>query len=197
MRITRPTDPRAPPETTMLAYTFWHCPRPEIDAAGYEADLRAFHERLSAAPIPGFVDSWSLPVLDLPWLAGAGYEDWYLIDDFAALGTLNEHAIDAARVQTHDAMARAVEKGAGGVYGLTEGDPLARSGWCGWFTKQAGVRYPQLHAELTQRLNDGTIDAVWQRQLVLGPATEFRILASDPVTVPGADLTIGMPLNVV
>jgi hypothetical protein len=179
-----------------LAYTFWHCPRPEIDATGYESDLRAFHERLAAVPIPGFVASWSLSVADLPWLAGAGYEDWYLVDDFAALGTLNEHAVDAAHAQTHDAMAYAVQKGAGGVYALIAGDPLARTGWCGWFSKQDGIRYPQLRAELAQQLSEGTINAVWQRQLVLGPAPEFRILAPVPVTVPGAELTAETPVDV-
>ena len=34
---------------------------------------------------------------DLPWLPGGGYEDWYLVDGFAALGTLAEHAVDSAR----------------------------------------------------------------------------------------------------
>jgi hypothetical protein len=178
-----------------LAYTFWHRPRPEFDAVDYETGLRAFHDRLAAVPIPGFVGSWSLRVPQLPWSAGAGYEDWYLIDDFTALGALAEHAVDAARTQTHDALASAVEDGAGGVYAFAGGDLRARAGWCGWFSKQHGVRYPQLHAELAEQVELGAIDAVWQRQLVLGPAPEFRVLATAEVTVPGAELTVGMPVT--
>jgi hypothetical protein len=179
-----------------LAYTFWHRPRPEIDAVDYETGLRAFHERLATVAVPGFVDSWSLQVRDLPWQAGAGYEDWYLVDDFTALGTLGERAVDGTRSQTHDAMAAAVQDGAGGLYAFVAGELRAQAGWCGWFSKQDGVRYPQLLANLAERVHGGTIDAVWQRQLVLGPATEFRVLAPAPVAVPGAELVTGVPVTV-
>ena len=137
--------------TTVLAYTFWHQPRPEIDSADYEAGMRRFHQRLAAVPIPGFVDSWTLRVPDLPWLTGGGYEDWYLIEDFGALGSLATHAVDAARTDSHDAMARSVRDGAGGLYALLTGEfdgPASRSGWAGWFTKRPGVSYSRLTAEL-------------------------------------------------
>jgi hypothetical protein len=183
-----------------LAYTFWHQPRPEVPADRYERGMSGFHERLAAVPIPGFVDSWTLRVPDLPWLPGGGYEDWYLVADFGALGTLAEHAVDAARVQSHDAMARSVRSGAGGVYALLIGDlsapagPGTRSGWAGWFSKQDGVSYPRLRAGLTQQWDDGAVSAVWQRQLVLGPAPEFRVLAAAAVPVAGADLSVGVPV---
>jgi hypothetical protein len=175
-----------------LAYVFWHRPRAGVDPDEYEGGMRRFHERLAAVPIPGFIDSWTLRVPDLPWLAGGGYEDWYLVDDFAALGTLAEHAVDSARTQTHDAMARSVRDGAGGVYALLAGESgvssAHRTGWVGWFSKRDEVRYPQLRATLTQAIEDAAISAVWQRQLVLGPAPEFRVLAAGPVAVSGTDL---------
>ena len=182
-----------------LAYTFWHRARPEIDPTAYEADLQAFHQRLSAVPIPGFLDSWTLRVPDLPWQAGGGYEDWYLVEDFAALGVLAEHAVDADRTPTHDQMARSVRDGAGGLYALlgeagsSDGRP-EQAGWVGWFSKQPGVGYSQLRANLERSIEDGVIRTVWQRQLVLGPAPEFRILAPGPVAVSGADLQIGVPV---
>jgi hypothetical protein len=187
-----------------LAYTFWHRARPEIDPAGYEAGLQAFHQRLSAVPIPGFRDSWTLRVPDLPWQPGGGYEDWYLVDDFAALGVLAEHAVDSVRTPTHDQMARSVRDGAGGLYALLgetgetsgPGDSgrAEQSGWVGWFTKQPGVGYQQLRADLTRSIEAGLVRAVWQRQLVLGPAPEFRVLAPGPVPVSGADLQVGVPV---
>ena len=78
---------------------------------------------------------------------------------------------------------------------MTGGDPLARTGWCGWFSKQDGIRYPQLRADLDEQLNDGVITAVWQRQLVLGPAPEFRILAPGPVTLASAELSVGLQVD--
>jgi hypothetical protein len=181
----------------VLAYTFWHQPRPEIDSAEYEAGMRRFHQRLAAVPIPGFVDSWTLRVPDLPWLAGGGYEDWYLIEGFGALGSLATHAVDAARTDSHDAMARSVRNGAGGLYALLTGEfdgPASRSGWAGWFTKRPGVSYSRLTAELTELTEDGVVQAVWQRQLVLGPAPEFRLLASGRVAPVGAELIVDLPV---
>jgi hypothetical protein len=182
-----------------LAYVFWHRARPEVNSTGYANGLNTFHQRLADVPIPGFIDSWSLRVPELPWLTGGGYEDWYLVDDFTALGRLAEHAVDQARRSAHDVMARAVRDGAGGVYSSAAGSVGVRSGWCGWFTKRDGVGYPQLRADLDE-LMDEQVDArssvVWQRQLVLGPAPEFRVLAPDPVAVRGLDLMIGVPVAV-
>ena len=38
--------------------------------------------------------------------ARAGYEDWYLLDDFAALGVLNEAAVGRGHRTAHDASPR-------------------------------------------------------------------------------------------
>jgi hypothetical protein len=194
-----------------LAYIFWHRPRPDADPLAYERDLRSFHSdlrgtarsRLSRAgddepgAIEGFLGSRTLPVPRLDWLEGGGYEDWYLIDGFAALGPLAAGAVDAARAQSHDALARAVLEGAGGVYGLLAGTAFAPAGWVGWFLKRDGVSYEALSAHLRQRVAEGVVAAVWQRQLVLGPAPEFRVEATgvDPIEVEGADLAAAVPLG--
>src|SRR5690349_21778209 len=179
-----------------LAYTFWHRPHPEVSTDGYEAGLTRLHESLAAVPIPGFLGSWSLRVPDLPWLPGGGYEDWYRVAGFSALGTLAEHAVDSARTPTHDVMARSVRDGAGGVYALLTGEATAAAGWCGWFQKRDGVSYPALRAELSSQTEDGAVQVTWQRQLVLGPAPEFRVLAPAPVQVDGAKLIVGVPVTV-
>lgn len=176
-----------------LAYTFWHQPRAGVPAAGYAAGMAEFHRRLAAVPFPGFVGSWTLAVPDLPWLPGGGYEDWYLIEDHAALGRLDRHAVDAHRSAAHDAMAGAVGSGAGGLQALLAGDRSAREGWCGWFTKAAGVGYPALRAEIQAGVDDGSVAVAWQRQLVLGPAPEFRVLAPGPVELRGAVLERSIP----
>src|SRR3954469_9947625 len=79
----------------MLAYLFWHEPQPEVDAEAYVGLLQGFHHALAAAPPPSFVRSWSVRLDVAPWDAGpAGrpFEDWDLVEDWAALGTLNEGA---------------------------------------------------------------------------------------------------------
>jgi hypothetical protein len=179
-----------------LAYTFWHQPKPDVEAGDYERGLRAFHQQLAAVPIPGFVSSDTLRVTELPWLPGGGYEDWYLVDDFAALATLAAAAVDRDRREPHDVLAYASRQGAGGVYALVAGRAGRagrRAGWAGWFRKQDGAHYPQLLAGLREQVDGGQVRAAWQRQLVLGPAEEFRVEAAEPVPVTGAELIVSGP----
>jgi hypothetical protein len=179
-----------------LAYTFWHQPKPDVTAGDYERGLQVFHQRLAAVPIPGFISSDTLRVPELPWLVGGGYEDWYLVDDFAALGTLATAAVDQDRRPPHDVLAYASQQGAGGVYALVagrSGEPGRPAGWAGWFRKRDGVHYPELLAGLRKQVDDGQVVAVWQRQLVLGPAEEFRVEASRPVPVIGAEFVASVP----
>src|SRR3954468_17908859 len=60
----------------MLAYLFWHEPRPEIDTDRYVALLQAFHRALAAAPPPSFVRSWSVRLDDPPGGGGPAVEGW-------------------------------------------------------------------------------------------------------------------------
>lgn len=157
---------------TVLAYVFWHRPAPGADPAAYERALLAFHARLAEGGVPGGVSSHSLRVPDLAWLPGGGYEDWYLVRDFTALGALNDAAVDAARRPAHDEVARQVAGGAGGVYRLVDGTDRVREGWVRWLSKPAGTGYADVLAEWAPAAGG----ALWQRQMVLGPAPEFRLV---------------------
>jgi hypothetical protein len=99
----------------LLAYVFWHWKRTEIAAEDYDSRQRAFHAALAAAPPSGLLGSFSVNLSHAPWVAGGsdGYEDWYLVQDFAALGLLNEAAVSASRAAPHDAVAALAAGGAG------------------------------------------------------------------------------------
>src|SRR5581483_9245433 len=121
-----------------------------------------------------------------PWLPGEAYEDWYLIDDFAALGALNDAAIDARHGPLHDPVAAAAADGRGGLYRLLGGSPeLAAQPWAAWVDKPDGARSPEFAAALEA----AGPAAVWQRQLVLGPGREFCVRSASALAhVPGAGL---------
>jgi hypothetical protein len=146
----------------VLAYVFWHRPGGSVDVPDYERRLDAFHERLAAAPPAGFAESAAFRVGALPWLPEGGYEDWYLVDGWTAVGVLNDAAIDAQHRTEHDAVAQQAADGAGAVYRLLEGGLApAGAGKAEW-SRSAPADRP--------RKPDY---ALWQRQLVLGPAPEF------------------------
>jgi hypothetical protein len=160
----------------VLAYLFWHEPDGSIDVADYERRLAAFHARMHANPPPGFAGSRAFRVGGLPWAADATYEDWYLVDDWPALGVLNAAAIDAVHAADHDAVASRAGNGAGGVYALRAGAlPLADAGAAEWTDKPRGTDYDSFTRSLIADL--GAADfALWQRQMVLGPAPELCLL---------------------
>jgi hypothetical protein len=167
-----------------LAYVFWHCPQAGSSAAGYQADLLAFHAELAADPPAGFVRSGSARLAAASWFAASAevYEDWYLVRDWAAVGTLNLGAVDAAHLISHDRVARQVAAGAGGIYLLRAGDIADGHGFATWFAKPAGWSQADLDASLAALLNDGT--ALWQRQMVLGPAPEFCLQSRESLSLP-------------
>lgn len=160
----------------MLAYVFVHQPASGVDAAGYTARLIAFHRALTAAPPAGFVSSrvWRLSIGPL----GAAFEDWYLVDDWAALGALNEAAVTGARRESHDAVAALAGDGAGAIYRLIHGTPSITASYRTRVTKPAGVSYETFRPRLWQLAGDS--GAVWQRQMVLGPDAEFLIDTPEP-----------------
>ena len=175
----------------MLAYVFWHWPGPGVDATRYTEALVAFHRALAASPSAGLRGTRAYAVEAAPWLAAArAYEDWYLVDDFAALGALNEAAVSGARREPHDTAARLAGGGHGGVYRLVALAPVPpRGGSAGetgahldrsttWFSKPAGVPYKDFLARLSPC-------ETWQRQMVLGPAPEFCIVGVDATAAVG------------
>jgi hypothetical protein len=163
----------------LLAYVFWHVPAPS--APDYEERLRAFHASLRGQ----FDRSTTFALPAVPWLGGApGYEDWYVVDDFAALGRLNEVAVTGARRQPHDAAAAVVRAGTAGVMAHVAGPLLPEHpGWAVWLPKPAGTAYDDWHAELADAIGDAS---AWQRQMVLGPASEYCVLGASERELPWA-----------
>lgn len=167
---------------------FWHTPRPDADVASYEAAQLAFHAALAADPPDGFSASWILRTGQLPWLrapSDPGYEDWYLVDGFAALDRLNDAAVSGGRRGPHDRAAAASASGAAGLYrpwpGASVPDqgpdvvtpPVGRPVVSHWLAKPAAYSYEAWRDELLARL---PVHArTWQRQMVLGPTPEFCV----------------------
>jgi len=177
----------------VLAYLFWHSPAPGTEQADYEALLAAFHESLAASQIEGLACSAAFLVRGLTWL-GAGapsYEDWYLLEDFAALGRLNEAAVTGRRTSPHDAVAARAGTGTAGVYahrGVAV--PSPRGDVAVWFSRTPGSSYDEVFARAP---SEGEL---WQRQMTLGPTPELCLLRERPLEV-GDDLLAGVPTVVV
>lgn len=181
---------------SVLAYVFWHWRRPETPAEEYERRQRAFHAALAAAPAPGFLRSFSVGLSGAPWAAGGGdvYEDWYLVQDFGALGALNEAAVSASRSAPHDAAAAVASGGAGGLYRLRGGAALNAPGYAHWFGKPDGVSYGELFDRLAPALNQASA-GLWMRQMVLGPGREFCLHAAIPLSLPAPFDALVLPLR--
>ncbi len=184
----------------MLAYLFWHRPLDPAQAGAYEQAHLAFHRSLTRTPPVGFHGSAVFRVSQLPWPWSAaadqertpkggsvGYEDWYLVEDYAALGVLNEAAVGRGHRTPHDAVASRFGAGAGGLYGLVEGlrpESLGESSVAVWVTRPPGS--PQ--RALADMLADGMDPrhaSLWRRQFVLGPAPEYCLLVADRKRLEG------------
>jgi hypothetical protein len=168
----------------MLAYVFWHAPAAGVATADYESRMAGFHAALREHPPPGLGLTTTVGLERVPWLDGApGYEDWYLVGDFSALGTLNAAAVSGPRRTPHDAAAVAAGRGIAGVMGHVSGPLLPEQpGWAAWLGKPPGMEYERFHAALWEAL--GNDASAWQRQMVLGPAAEYCVLAPGPHELP-------------
>jgi hypothetical protein len=190
----------------VLAYLFWHRPLDPATAEAYEQAQLAFHRSLARSRPMGMCGSASFRVPRIPWLddalgaagvAGApaaGYEDWYLVEDYTALGVLNEAAVGHGHRTRHDEAARRFGGGAGGLYGLIEGecsDLLSAASIAVWVRRPPGSE----RRPLGEMLGDGMDPrhaSLWRRQLVFGPAPEFCLLAGEvPAGVAPARLPDG------
>ena len=162
----------------MLAYVFWHVAAAGTGRADYEERLAGFHAALRADPSPGLGPTATFGLQAVPWLGGrGGYEDWYLVDDFTALGALNAAAVSGSRSAPHDAAAARAGAGVAGIMGHVAGPLLPGAAWAAWLAKPAGMAYPAWHAELAAAAGDGA--SVWQRQMTLGPGLEYCVLAPE------------------
>jgi hypothetical protein len=164
----------------MLAYLFWHRPVDGIEHTAYERAAEHFHRSLHHNPPAGLRGSALFRTGELPWLAGGGYEDWYLLDDFTALGVLNEAAVAHGHRGAHDDIARRFGEGAGGLYGLREGhaDPVGAP-LAVWVARPPGEA-PRALGELLGDGIDPQHASLWRRQMVFGPAPEYCLLTSEP-----------------
>jgi hypothetical protein len=163
----------------MLAYVFWHYPEAGVDASRYEARLAGFHRVLAGSPPPGFVRSATYRIRGAFWLpAHGGYEDWYELADWTALGALNAAAVSASMRAEHDAAAALAAGGAGGVYAAVRAAVRGPADDAAvWLSKPQGTSYSEFTRELN-RLPPGC--AVWQRQMVLGPTAEYCVAGPAP-----------------
>lgn len=178
----------------MLAYVFWHHPQTEVAAGRYEESVRIFHEALREHPPAGFRGCVSFSIPPTPWMPVAAYEDWYLLEDFASLGTLNEAAVSAFRKLAHDEVARLSDQGAGGVYRLVSGPLLLEHiRRTVWLRKPRGWSYPRFYETLDAKLAGAHVN-LWQRQMTLGPAPEFCLHSEEPVELADVfePLTLGV-----
>jgi hypothetical protein len=178
----------------VLAYVFWHRPRDLAARDAYERAHVAFHRSLADNPPVGFHGSAAFSVGELPWPwssasaqarlpddGGGGYEDWYLVDDYTALGVLNEAAVGAGHRTVHDAVAHRFGEGAGGLYGLIEGarsPALVDATLAVWVARPPGSE-PRALGELLGDGMDPQHASLWRRQLVLGPAPEYCLLGRE------------------
>ena len=169
----------------MLAYLLWHRPAEGVEREAYERACERFHRSLHHSPPVGFRDSAVFALSECPWLSPAherAYEDWYLLDDFAALGVLNEAAVAHGHRSAHDDVARRFGVGAGGLYGLLEGHAdLSGSPLAVWVTRPPGAPRRAL-GELLGDGMDPEHASLWRRALVFGPAPEYCLLTSRPAS---------------
>ena len=155
-----------------LAYVFWHWP---AQREGYEERMQAFHTALGRGDTVTFkLERAPYDALEPP------YEDWYPVDDWAAVGELNAEAVSGGRRQPHDAVAAMARTGAGAIYRLIDGElPLREVTYAAWSPTRPDPEHT-------------SGGAVWQRQLVLGPAPEYAVLAESPLEA-GADAVLTRP----
>lgn len=159
----------------MLAYVFWHVPRPGVEARDYEAAHREFHEVLWESGIAGLLGLRVFRLAAIPWLGGrTGYEDWHLLEDSAGLDVLNGAAISQARLRPHDRIAAMAAEGTAGLYSLRLGS-LIDAAHAYWLSKPAGMKYRDFDASLKPHIDSGA--CLWGRRMTLGPTPEFCLHA--------------------
>src|SRR5215213_63646 len=170
----------------MLAYVFWHWPQSHIDVDSYIHHLLEFHQTLAANKPAGFQESVVFRVRGASWLNtnDEAYEEWYLLDDSAAMDRLNVAAVSGACEEPHNRVAREAADGIGGLYRLRAGQEKLSEARCAvWLSKPAGVSYKDFYAAL-QPLTSQQGVALWGRQMTLGPTTEFCLHSLTEIELP-------------
>lgn len=164
----------------MLAYVFWHWPQPGVDTATYVEHLVAFHRILAENKPVGFNGSRVFRFHGASWLEtkGEAFEDWYLVDDSAALDRINEAAVTGPCEAPHNLVAREAAGGTAGLYRLRSGEIFDDVRYALWLAKPERMSYPDFYSTIQPSIANG---ALWGRQMTLGPTTEFVIHSANPI----------------
>ena len=89
-------------------------------------------------------------------VSAAGYEDWYLLDDWTAIGVLEEAAVSRGHLGAHEAIAALARLARRRVYRLIEGHAQPRGGVaCIWVGPSRARRGTSGVVELAALLGDG------------------------------------------
>jgi hypothetical protein len=172
----------------VLAYLSWHRAAAGVQPETYEQALEHFHRSLAHRPPGGFRGSAALRLGELPWLApvagaapsASGYEDWYLLDDWSAVGVLEEAAVARGHETAHRTIAARAGAATSSVYRLIEGSPRpSATDVAVWVAHEPGHDRDSPAALLGDGM-DPTRDGLWRRCLGLGPAPEYCLLAAEP-----------------
>jgi len=179
----------------MLAYVFWHWHTAQVDAQSYQNYLIHFHQRLTTYKPDGFLSSQAFLLERAPWLGRdtETYEDWYFVENSAALDPLNAGAISGQRLQPHNDVARWTEGGIAGLYRPSFGEAQApTTRFAFWFAKPATMSYAELDEALQPLKKQGTL---WQRQMTLGPTKEFCFHSPEETALPATLQALTIPME--
>jgi hypothetical protein len=169
-----------------LAYVFWHWPGAGVARESYEAKIASFLDALKSERPAGLIEASSFRAGALPWGPRSGllYEDWYIVEDFQALGALNDAAVAGRARGPHDSVAKDYMKGAGGLFGSVRGAVLLRGSRSAfWIEKPFGTSYQSYYDDVARITGDRRSD-LWRRQMVLGPSPQFCLHADEDLDVP-------------
>ncbi len=118
----------------MLAYVFWHWPQSSIEPDTYvDSSDRVSIDTLAANKPAGFQHSVVFRIRGASWLNtnDEAFEEWYLLDDSAAMDRLNDAAVSGVCEEPHNRVAREAADGIGGLYRLRAGEEeLSRGEMC-------------------------------------------------------------------
>src|SRR5947208_17075207 len=100
----------------MLTYVFWHQRERKIAREEYQERLVAFHRILRERQPQGLLFSMVLEMAQLPWMeeGSEAYEDWYIVENSAALDPLDEAAVTGICREPHHQVARLARNGTAG-----------------------------------------------------------------------------------
>ncbi len=182
----------------MLAYVFWHQRASQTTREEYQQKLIAFHQILQKRDSEGFLFSMVLETARLPWMKEETevYEDWYLVENSAALDPLDKASVTGICQEPHNQIARLAAYGTGALYRLKDETitPATLSGIRSvtWFSKPDGMSYAQLYA-LMPELRGDPQGILWQRQMTMGPALEFCLHNAQENPLPAQIKGIQLP----